>query len=188
MFKPQLISKCTLQLQRCLSVSVCKMKINVLKSVFLSLVHPPEILTLPVSPSDFTWAAGDGDSPDVQPARGAGHQGLITSHSTLKKKKTYFSWYICTKPALIPMELVALHIWELIQGLCTTAPIGEEVKNWAAQLAWPGEGPKAKTAASQAVEQPDLLSLSVLSQLSHFLCCSLWHLLVFSPLRFLFPN
>lgn len=45
-----------------------------------------------------------------------------------------------------------------------TASSGEEVKNRAAQLSEPGEGPKAKSAAPQAGKQPGLLSLSLFLQ------------------------
>jgi len=79
-FKPWLISntKHTIQLLSWLDVSVCNTKINILESLFLCLVHPPEIFVLLVSPSDFTWEARDGDALDVQPAPSAGHQGQIT--------------------------------------------------------------------------------------------------------------
>lgn len=81
-FKLQLISKtkCTSQLQRWLAVSICNMKINILNSVYLSLVHAPEILL--VSPSGFNEQQKMG-IPQIAPS--AGHQGLITSHSTSKK-------------------------------------------------------------------------------------------------------
>lgn len=174
-FKLHLIgkTKCTFQLQRWLSVSVCNMKINILNSVYLSLVHAPEILVLLVSLSDFTWAAADGHSSNVQPVPRTGHKDSIQVTVLQTNKQTNI------------FHLVYLHTTSTnphgpcgIQEFCTTAPTGEEVKHWAAQMSQPGEAPKAQTARSALpLCFPTVVSFSLLP---------FWHLLVFSPLRLLF--
>lgn len=160
------------------------MKINILvECLFLRLVHPPAILVL-VSPSDFTWVEEDGDSLDVQSAPGAGH---TTNHSTSKKKRQIISAgiypYMHENTALIMVWFVAskCSAWLHLQG--RRLKTGQNGCH--SQEKVPKQKELLPRLCSSQVCSPSLFFYNCLP---HFLCCSLSHLLGFSPPRFLVPQ
>lgn len=179
-FKPWLISKtkCTLQLQSWLYVSVCNMKINILVSLPMSgpsSSNPcASCFSLWCHVSSRRWRI-PGCSASTKGRTLKSYQKITVFKKKKKKSRLFQLVYMHENTALIPVWFVAskCSAWPHLQG--------RRLKTGQHSCQSQEKVPKQKVLLPRlGNSQVCSRSLFFYRHLPHFLCCSLWHLLGFS--------